>query len=36
VLLVVDLDRFRDVNDTLGRAHGDTVLKDVAARISAP
>src|SRR6185437_13099722 len=32
-LLIVDLDRFRDVNDTLGRAQGDLVLKEVAARV---
>jgi diguanylate cyclase (GGDEF)-like protein len=33
-LLVIDLDRFRDVNDTLGRAQGDAVLKEVAARLA--
>ena len=32
-LLVVDIDRFRDVNDTLGRAQGDAVLIEVAARL---
>jgi len=32
-LLVVDIDRFRDVNDTLGRAQGDAVLKVVGARL---
>jgi diguanylate cyclase (GGDEF)-like protein len=32
-LLVVDIDRFRDVNETLGRAQGDTVLKEVGARL---
>jgi diguanylate cyclase (GGDEF)-like protein len=32
-LLVVDLDRFRDVNDTLGREQGDAVLIEVAARL---
>ena len=32
-LLVIDLDRFRDVNDTLGRAQGDAVLVEVASRL---
>ena len=33
-LMVVDIDRFRDVNDTLGRAQGDAVLKEVAGRLN--
>ena len=33
-LLVIDLDRFRDVNDTLGREQGDAVLKEVGTRLS--
>ncbi len=32
-LLIVDLDRFRDVNDTLGREQGDAVLVEVAHRL---
>ena len=32
-LLVFDLDRFRDVNDTLGREQGDSVLLEVARRM---
>jgi diguanylate cyclase (GGDEF)-like protein len=32
-MLIVDIDRFRDVNDTLGRAQGDAVLVEVAARL---
>jgi diguanylate cyclase (GGDEF)-like protein len=33
-LLVIDLDRFRDVNDTLGREQGDAVLKEVGTRLA--
>ncbi|MDP1535241.1 MAG: EAL domain-containing protein, partial [Rubrivivax sp.] len=32
-LLIIDLDRFRQVNDSLGHATGDRVLLDVAQRI---
>jgi diguanylate cyclase (GGDEF)-like protein len=32
-LLILGLDRFQDVNDTLGRAQGDRVLREIASRL---
>jgi diguanylate cyclase (GGDEF)-like protein len=34
-LVLIDLDRFREVNDTLGHARGDEVVVEMAARLSA-
>lgn len=33
-MALVDIDRFKEVNDTLGHSHGDTVLAEIAGILS--
>jgi diguanylate cyclase len=36
VLMVIDIDRFQEMNDTLGHEAGDTLLKSAATRLAGP